>query len=440
MRSMFFVLLLLLTDAVSQDSPQKRADTIIFEHVNVLSTKTGRIRKNATVVIRDGRISQIRSRAPRIAEATRIDGKGKFLMPGLVDMHVHIFSKRELPMFLVNGITNVRNMWGFPLHLEMRSKVVSGEWIGPEIVTTGPILDGDPPQLRGSEIIRTPEDASKSVDKQVSEGYDYIKVYNRLSPDAYQAILAAARAKGVRVIGHVPNAVPVEEALRNGQYSIEHLSNFPRSVAKGDATHAGWESGFDERKVEAIAKRVASSGTWITPTILVMDYQYITPAEASSVVESEGTAHVPPFVRKMWPALKDIADGDGAMRASARANYRWVLMRLRAHNARFLVGTDSGNPFVISGYSYPDELERLVASGFSPLEVLRAATVNAAESLGRTDLGDVSVGKTADLVLLRKDPSKDIHSIREVEGVMVRGRWLAIDELRKSLGPADVAH
>jgi imidazolonepropionase-like amidohydrolase len=428
---------LFLTNAVSQDKPSKQTNTVIFDHVNVLSTETGHVRKNVSVVIRDGRISQILSTAPHEAGATTIDGRGKFLMPGFADMHVHIFSKRELPMFLVNGITNVRNMWGFPSHLEMREKVVAGEWAGPEIATTGPILDGDPPQLRGSEIVRTAEEANKIVDKQAREGYDYIKVYNRLTLVAYRAILDAARTKGIKVIGHIPAAVSVEEALRDGQYSMEHLWNFPRSLAKGETSSANWESDLDSRKVEAIAEQVAGAKTWITPTILVMDFQYISPAEAKAVIESDAAAHVLPFVRKMWPDLKDVAEGDSTKRELARANFRRMLMRLRAHHARFLVGTDSGNPFVMSGYSYPDELERLVAAGFSPLEVLRAATVNAALSLRRTDLGEVSVGKTADLVLLGENPSKDIRAIRKVVGVMVRGKWLPIDDLKRSLDATD---
>ncbi|MBZ5703940.1 MAG: amidohydrolase family protein [Acidobacteriia bacterium] len=433
MKALWLTVLLLLTNAVSQDKPSKQTNTVIFDHVNVLSTESGHVRKNVSVVIHDGRISQVLSKAPHEAGATTIDGSGKFLMPGFADMHVHIFSKRELPMFLVNGITNVRNMWGFPSHLEMRGKVAAGEWVGPEIATAGPLLDGDPPQLRGSEIVRTAEEANRIVDEQAREGYDYIKVYNRLTLVAYRAILDAARTKGIKVIGHIPAAVSVEEALRDGQYSVEHLSNFPRSIATGDASSANWGSDLDSRKVETIAKQVASAKTWITPTILVMDFQYISPTEAKAVIESDGAAHVPPFVRKMWPDLKDVAEGDSTKRDRTRANFRRMLMRLRAHHARFLVGTDSGNPFVMSGYSYPDELERLVASGFSPLEVLRAATVNAALSLGRTDLGEVSVGKTADLVLLGENPSKDIRAIRKIEGVMVKGRWLPIDDLKRSL-------
>ncbi|HEX3092096.1 MAG TPA: amidohydrolase family protein [Candidatus Angelobacter sp.] len=188
---------------------------------------------------------------------------------------------------------------------------------------------------------------------------------------------------------------------------------------------------MDDKKIDTLAKRVAASKVWITPTILVMDYQTISSSEAAAVVKSEGTSSVPTFERKMWPDPRQIVDVGQQKRDAARSNFRKMLVALRKHHARFLIGTDCGNPFVVAGYSFPEEAEELVSAGFSRSEVLRAATVNAAESLGRNDLGAVAVGKTADFVLLNASPLEYIHAMKSVEGVVVKGRWYSKEQIQR---------
>src|SRR5678815_877649 len=174
--------------------------------------------KDQTVLVRSGRIVEVRpAREIDPGPATVLDGHGKWLVPGLADMHVHINEEGQLPLFPLNGVTVVRDLFGAPAHLRWREAIAKGDMQGPTLVQAGPIMDGDPPTWPGSAVVTTPEAARREVQAQKKAGYDWIKVYNGLSSDVYQAIVAEAKAQGMPVGGHVPKAVGIEAALTSGQ-------------------------------------------------------------------------------------------------------------------------------------------------------------------------------------------------------------------------------
>src|SRR3990172_12229274 len=210
---------------------------VAFVNVNVIPMDSERVLENQTVIVRDGVIELIGSsdqiEVPR--EALIVDGRGKYLMPGLVDMHVHIQFEDDMLLWVANGVTSVRNMWGntgkmlqfgFPDQLALRKQIEQGALFGPTIYTAGPVMEGSPAFHPLAEVFDTPEAARESVAWQKAQGYDFIKVYDHLSPEVYQAIIAAARENDIPVIGHVPFAVGLDGVFASGQLTIEHLTGY----------------------------------------------------------------------------------------------------------------------------------------------------------------------------------------------------------------------
>ena len=211
--------------------PDSKRPPLAFVNVNVVPMDSERIIADQTVLIQDGRIHAIgpASSTSIPKGATRIDGRAKFLMPGLADMHVHLAHDEEadpdaLVVFLAAGVTTVRNMWGQPIHLEWRNRICEGDLLGPTIYSVGPITDGDPPFWKGSSVVTTPDEAAKEVAAQKRAGYDGVKVFTNLTPKVYTAILDAARKHDLPVYGHVPTRIGLSRALTSGQKSFEQIS------------------------------------------------------------------------------------------------------------------------------------------------------------------------------------------------------------------------
>jgi imidazolonepropionase-like amidohydrolase len=415
-----------------------RADIVAFINVNVIPMDRQRVLRDQTVIVSDGHIIAIGA-ASRVAiphGAFIVQSRGKYLIPGLADMHTHVFGEKEYLLYVAKGVTTIRNMWGFPSDLEWRAKIAKGEKLGPTIYTAGTIIDGNPPQLRGSKAIDKPEEADQIVKAQKEAGYDFIKVYNRLKPDVYDAIVDAANKYGIRVVGHVPRAVGLEHVLARKQASVEHLMGYPEVVkADGTAAPADWSSVFDEKKMRAIAKSTRSAGVWNCPTLVVNAKLEMSPTEVESFLSQPEFKYVPPQLRRMSPApSKDDRPLDAAIRRRRENNRSRMVKFLHDAGARLLLGTDTGNPYLIPGISAHEELRLLVAAGLSPYEALRAGTRDAAEFLnGLEEFGTISVGKRADMVLLNDNPLKNIENSERISGVMVRGRWLPQIELQRML-------
>ncbi|MCH8815906.1 MAG: hypothetical protein IH957_12605 [Chloroflexi bacterium] len=208
-----------------------------FVDVTVVPMDEERLLEGQTVVVQEGKIASVgpteQSNLPE--EVQRIDGGGRYLMPGLVDMHVHYNEPSFAALFIAHGITTVRNMWGSPIHLRARDLIARGEGFGPNIYTCGPLMDGDPPWWPGSAVIETAEEAERSVAEQKEQGYDFLKVYSNLKREAYDAIVSAAGKYDIRFVGHVPERVGLAHALASGQASIEHLHGYLTAIMRDGA-------------------------------------------------------------------------------------------------------------------------------------------------------------------------------------------------------------
>jgi imidazolonepropionase-like amidohydrolase len=365
-----------------------------------------------------------------------IDGTGKYLMPGLADMHVHISNEDEFLLFVANGVTTVRDMWGDEDRLAWRAGIERGDILGPTIYTSGPIIDGNPPWIEGSTVVESTEDAERVVAEQKAAGYDFVKVYDLLTADAYADIVAAAEKHGMPVVGHVPDAVGLGGVLDAGQASIEHLRGYSAALASDPekVTHGSEDWAMaDTSKMRALAEATQEAGVWNCPT-LVVGQKWVQPEEQRALSEQTVMRFIAPAVRDEWnPDTSYLSSFPAEKLAAVEGSHRErLLMTLALHKAgaRLLLGTDCGNPFVVAGFSVHEELANLVDAGLTPYEALLTGTRNAAEFVGASgEFGVVAAGARADLVLTVGNPLEDIGAVAQPAGVMVRGVWLNREEL-----------
>lgn len=415
---------------------------LIVAHVTVLPMSRPGALADQTVVIRDDRIVAIApSETVRVsAGATVIQGGGRWLMPGLADMHVHLRSERDLTLYLAAGVTTVRNMFGAPEHLAWRTEIEQGRRVGPTVLTAGPIIDGEPPVWSGSTVLTAPAQADAVVTTQQAQGYDFLKVYARLSRASYEALAAAAARHGMALAGHVPTAVGLRGVLSARQRTIEHLDGWLLALAPGapalpetagmtDRDRAALAR-LDPRGLPALIRETIAAGTWNCPTLVVLDRMAQREAPALRWLD-----RVAPEVRMEWDAARAIprSAADLATTEDANAWKRRILAALAAAQAPILVGTDTGNPFVIPGEALHEELELLVAAGLPRERVLRAATADVGTFLGRPhDVGTLEVGARADLILVATDPRTSALPLVP-DGVIARGAWHPRSELEARL-------
>lgn len=376
-----------------------------------------------TVLVRAGRIAAVAPAASvDVGAATVVDGKGKWLVPGLADMHVHAQEEGDLSLFLLNGVTTVRDLFGSPRQLRWREEIAKGALDGPTIITAGPIVDGDPPTWPGSSVVTTPDAARAEVRAQKQAGYDWIKVYNSLGADVYQAIIAEARAQKIPVGGHVPVAVGVKDVLAAGQRSIEHADGYVPFVG---------EPVVDDAIVAATVK----SGAWNVPTLIVVD-RFGKLDDPAGLSGTPGLEFMSATVRDRWNPQNDfrLKRFTPEMFAEVRRRNgirRELVGRLQKAGARIALGTDTGNPFVVPGFAVHGELALLVESGLTPWQALHAATASAAELAGADGaFGVVVPGARADLLLVDRDPLADVGALADPPVVIVRGVVRRRDELR----------
>lgn len=430
-------------------APQTVAGDHAFVGVSVVTIDRGVV-PDQTVVVDEGRIAHLGAAVDTVLadDVLRIEGQGRYLAPGLADMHVHVETEDEARLYLPYGVTTVRVMWGGPEILKLREKILGGQADGPSIVTAGPILDGSPAMWPGSEAAGTPEEAARIVSEQGKAGYDFVKVYSRLTPEAFAAATAKAQEIGIPVAGHVPDYVRIGDALAAGMASMEHLIGFdtetvavgvdmgerrsPEQLAIGRRLASGelqYEDIFDSEKLEALAAEVAASNTWVTPTLMVLKNIYLPPEQKQEILSSPKMRYVSPASRAFWDPAADFRLSSLSKEDLAGLRALMALSRRRVkvlHDAgvKLLVGSDVPNPFIFHGLSAHEEMDEFVAAGVPVKDTIAAATSAPAEFFGQKgEWGVIAVGARADLVLLEANPLDDIANYRRINGTMVRGKW-----------------
>jgi imidazolonepropionase-like amidohydrolase len=445
---------------------QKRP--LALTHVTVIDMASENIRPDMTVVITGNRITSIRKRAGLPPNATVIDASGKYLIPGLWDMHVHIRNQENIsfPLFLANGVTGIREMH-YPgrcfTAAKWRDSINNGNLIAPRIgIVAGCIVNG-PGDNRGWGFLEvtTAAEARHTVQLLKYSGADFIKVYNRLSPITYRAITQEAKKLNMPVAGHIPWFSTLQDCISSGQSSFEHLMDFHKYCSNKESVllqtyldsitkinggisisllESAYES-FDSAKAFAVASLLHQKKVWVCPTMKNGEVTYL-----RSYLTAAGIDHlknVALSIQEKWKPKNLVVRSLEDSMFWSKLYYReaQILKIFHQANVNIIAGTDtSPTRYVLPGYSLQDELVLFVQEGFTNFEALKTATVNPALFLNRSDeLGTVEKGKLADLVLLDANPLEDIRNTQKINAVIINGRLLQRNDLDKIMKQAENA-
>jgi hypothetical protein len=428
--------------------------TVAFLHAAVIPMDKERVLRDQTVVITNGKIVAIGSsssvKVPR--KALRVDATGRYLLPALCDMHVHLLGEawnimvppkaqskgKNVPFgdfllpYVANGVTTVQSMSATPPEIILRERINKGELLGPRLILA-PMIDGPkkawPPPL--STWVDSAAEARDAVRRFKSDGYDKVKVYSFLSKDSYDAIISTAREQRMDVIGHIPMSVSLEYVLDAGQKLIAHSEEVEKhSGGKHDAEH-----------IHYFATRMADRGVWMTPTLVTTrSLLNFFDDPDSPLARPEAAYFRHPMQRGVWSFMATNlygpipSEGRSRIRKGFEAFQRPLTKAFHDRGGKMMTGTDSLMLGIFPGSAVHDELREMVEAGLTPYQALRTSTINPFEYLGEANrAGTVELGKQSDLILVDGDPLEDISATSRISGVLIRGRWIERKEILKMM-------
>ena len=399
-------------------SSESRKTKTAFTNVTIVDVDKGENIPHQSVIIQDGYIVEIGLTSnTELDENTRvIDATGKYLIPGLWDMHVHLeFSENDvLPIFVANGVTGVRDMGtnSFDTLSDWRTKVKKGELVGPQIITSGPMIDGPffTDELRIT--VQTEQEAREAVDSLISIGVDFIKVHQQISKEAYLAVADQAQEHNIPIVGHHPASVNTKELIEAGQKSIEHIFGVP-----------GPDSG--------LYHVMEDKGVSVTPNLVIIDK--IAKYDELAAINDTREKYISPKLLEFWDEQTEAWGENVESTIMTMKNLLPVMFErtssLEEAGINLLAGTDFGVVNIYPGSSLHEELKLLVDAGLKPYEALQTATINPAKFLNQEErLGTVDIGKEADLVLLNSNPLEDISNTQDIFMVIVNGKIISQHE------------
>ena len=441
---LFFMLGQLLVHAADHDQT-------LIRNVQLVSMQPDRplLEPGQSVLISGGVIKAIGPAASfePAAEVDVIEGNGQYLLPGLIDAHVHVWDKTELNAYLAYGVTAVRNASGMPFHLEYARAIEAGELTGPYLQTTGPILNSPGPnQQPNHKLVLTAEEAVAAVLDQYQQGYRHIKVYSNLSRAAYEAILNEAAALGMTVMGHSPEGlrdegipqekpfhIAFEEILDDGLVTLEHMETI---------VWHGLYDALDEEALRELAQNIAKTGNAVTPTLLAHHNLAEVARTQGAYLTRPGTSLLNPFISALEQPVYDFWSAQPVdARQKEDSFYQNSTRIMQEEGVTLIAGSDAGIFTNIPGESLLDELDLMVGGGLTPYQALTTATRNAGERLQLGGRGIIREGHPADLLLVAQNPLDNISALRTLSGVMAGGDWYdpaGIRELLRLAGESSV--
>ncbi len=438
---MKYIILFAVCLAGSVQAPvDSRKQTVVFKSVNVIPMDAEGILENQDVVVRDGKILSIRPAGiGKVGKgALVVEAKGKYLMPGLAEMHAHIppnddvaAQKDVLTLFAVNGVTTIRGMLGHPTHIELREQVKRGEVLGPHIYTSGPSFNG--------LSVKTPEGGERLVREQKTMGYDFLKLHPGLTLANFNAIVKTANEVGITYGGHVSSGVGVWRAIDANYATIDHLDGFIEGMVPGIEAMTPEEIGFfglfvgkkaDQAQIPRLIEGLREHRVWVVPTQSLAERWIAADKSPEQLRAAPEMKYMDPKTLEAWTESKKRQMAVAGYNAEEVGQYvalrRKLILACNKGGVGLLLGSDAPQVFNVPGFSIHHELRYLVDSGLTPYEALKTGTVNVATfyNLSQTS-GTVKAGNIADLVLLNGNPLKDITATTSIEGVMLGDKWLS---------------
>lgn len=446
MRKIILLLIVCISlSARGQQLIDSRQREIVFTSVNVVPMDSEKIMENSMVMVKDGKVTAIGKKLKYAKEALVIDARGKYLMPGLAEMHAHVppnenleSHKEVLFLFAANGITTIRGMLGHPKHLELRTMINSGEVFGPRFYTTGPSFNG--------LSVKTAERGAEMVREQKAAGYDYLKLHPGLTKETFAAVSSTAKEVGIPFAGHVSFGVGVWRAIDAGYSSIDHLDGFIEALVPGIESMVEQQTGLfgmyvaekaDEMVIPKLMKALKEKNIWVVPTQSLADRWFDSRFTGEEFLKDPDSKYMDKKTVNQWIDSKKNLMANDQYDAMKTDNFiklrRKLIFECQKNGVGLLLGCDAPQVFNVPGFSTHNELKYLVDAGLTPYQALLTGTVNVAKYLHLADAGTIKPGAIADLILIDGNPLTDISNTKKVAGVMVRGKWLSKNEIETGL-------
>ncbi|WP_294122468.1 amidohydrolase family protein [Sphingomonas sp.] len=456
--------------AASADAAGRTKIDVLIRHATVIDVASGKTLPDRAVAIKGGDIIDVGQDAAlfrRYSAAWLVDATGKYVMPGLWDMHVHFGGGQELiqenrdllPIYVAYGVTSVRDCAAdiSDSVIQWRSEVTAGSLFGPTIYTSGPKLEGYKPLWKGTIEVDTPAEVDAALDRLQAMKVDFVKITdNTLKPDIFEYAVKAAKVRGLKTSAHTPYAITIEQAARDGLGSVEHLdylikAGSPQEAAIGADYVAGklsygqasdrFVETFDAAYAKGEYARLKALGIYVTPTLTMS--RILAYLDREDHRGDAALAYIGPGLRKTYEWRVERAAKSTPAQVEARhREYELsvkVLPMLRDAGIPILAGTDAGylNSFNYPGQGLHDELERYVEAGLTPREALASATITGPAFLGHSDrYGAIAKGKAADVLILNANPLTDIRATRSIDSVVLHGKWIDRGVLDRTLAEA----
>lgn len=421
----------------------------LIKNVSVLHVTTGVMQPGMSVLVRGGEIISLfpQERTIPMTNLTVIDGNGKYLVPGLAEMHAHVptpvensdeLVRETLFLYLSNGITTIRGMLGAPYHLQLRTAIDKGEILGPRLFTSSPSLNGN--------TVPDVKTATEKVTQYKKDGYDFLKLHPGIKLDVFNEIVNTAKQVGIPFAGHVSIWVGINRALEAQYASIDHLDGYAEGLVpariKVDPAANGFfgfnfTEHFDPDLAAALATMTKTKDVWVVPTQSLFD-RWLSPEDPQLLANAPEMNFMDPKTRYAWVQTKTTFIKDKEYSVAKYDKYRSMrlalLQALHKAGVKFLLGSDAPQVFNVPGFSIQHEMQGLAAAGVPILDILRSGTIHPAQFFKQqATFGSIEVGKAADFILLGRNPLADIRHMQDIAGVMVRGTWLSRADLDERL-------
>ncbi|MDL5511787.1 amidohydrolase family protein [Arenibacter sp. M-2] len=422
---------------------------VLITDVNIVDVSNGDILKNRQVVIDSGKIKKILESVGNVGEYPNIiEAKGKYLIPGLAEMHAHIPQpptsdtriEETLFLYLSNGITTIRGMLGHPTHLVLREKALNGEVLSPRIFTSSPSFNGN--------SVTTKEEAVQMVTAYKDEGYDFLKIHPGIELEVFDQMVETANELNIPFAGHVPVMVGIRHALESKYATIDHVDGYleglvPQSEAVDPTANGFFGYSFttlaDTSKIDELVALSKKNQVWVVPTQSLFE-RWFAPVSSDELLKQPEMKYMPVSTLENWKRRKDESTKpetgfNEEQWSKFTAIRRELIRKLQENGHGMLLGSDAPQLFNVPGFSIHHEVEGMKEAGLTPLEILQSGTINPAIFFGMEDtFGSIREGLDADLVLLGSNPLLDISALKDINGVMVRGKWLSQDSIAEQLG------